>query len=159
MSNFQDVGAFHLKFDLPHHGDGVAPHLLDVDAFRFRVAFMLEELAEYAEAQGAKRLAVSLASIASHVDLIVPELDEGNLPDALDALVDLSYIVLGSAHLGRLPFDEAWAEVQRANMTKERASGADDPRSKRGHQLDVVKPSDFAAPDHRPALRAAGWRG
>jgi hypothetical protein len=40
-------------------------------------------------------------------------------------------------------------------MTKVRASGADDPLSKRQHAADVVKPPGFRKPDHRPALSRA----
>lgn len=117
------MAKFHRRFGLPAAGDG-PPTLLTDDVWAFRKKFLLEELDEACEAH-----------------------DAGDLAGFLDALVDLVYVALGTAHLGRLPFDEAFAEVQRANLSKVRAAGADDPRSKRGHALDVVKPPGFVPPD------------
>ncbi len=127
-----DVGDFHRRFELPHSGDGRPPELIKADVLAFRVKFMTEELLEFEGAHA-----------------------EGNIADAADALADLVYVALGTAHLMGVPFDDVWREVQRANMTKVRALGADDPRSKRSHALDVVKPADFRPPDHRPALERA----
>ncbi len=124
MTCFSDVGLFHKKFSLPHLGDGSPPRLLSPDEFSFRYEFLKEELTELLEAHS-----------------------RGDLAGFLDGLVDLVYVACGTAHLAGLPFDEAWAEVQRANMQKIRASGADDPRSLRKHALDVVKGPDFVPPD------------
>lgn len=124
MSFFTDVGEFHRAFDLPHSADGKPPTALTSDDLAFRIAFMMEELTEFTRA-------------ASQHDLA----------GMLDALVDLVYVACGTAHLKRLPFDEAWAAVHAANMRKVRAESADDPRSKRGHSLDVVKPIGWVAPD------------
>jgi dCMP deaminase len=123
MSYFRDVGEFNRKFDLPMCGDG-PPTLLDEDLLLFRTKFMVEELQEFRDA-----------------------CSSGNLPEAADALVDLVYVALGTAHMMRVPFDECWIEVQRANMQKVRANGANDPKSKRKHQLDVVKPEGWQPPD------------
>jgi hypothetical protein len=79
-----------------------------------------------------------------------------SLEDAADALADLVYVALGTAHLMGLPFNAVWDEVQRANMMKERATGADDPRSKRGHGFDVVKPEGFRPPNHTGIIALAG---
>ena len=156
MTNFEDVGAFHAKFGLPHVGD-TAPRQLDRDAIRFRVKFMIEELAEYCSASGMRSVSNLLRDVEKNVDchsLISATDEEG----ALDALVDLCYVAMGTAHLAGLPFDEAWAEVQRANMAKERATSEGDARSTRHHPLDVVKPSGWVAPDHAPAIAAAKAR-
>lgn len=156
-SNFRDVGDFHEKFGIPHAGN-TAPTALAADVLCFRVGFMIEELAEFCEATG-------LGDVHDELKKIIAGLRSGrhkpslagatDLVGALDALGDLNYVSLGTAHLMGLPFDEAWAEIQRANMSKERATGADDPRSKRGHALDVVKPEGWKAPDHEPAITAA----
>ena len=168
MSLFDDVGEFHKKMGLPtvhpYLKDNEPPHLLDQEVgleasramafyfneklhsvlnigdaldglFTYRTKFMLEELLEFADAQY-----------------------RADLPAAADALVDLVYVALGTAHLMGLPFDELWRTVQLANLQKERATGADDPRSKRGHHLDVVKPVGWQAPDHVPVLLAHGWK-
>ena len=128
MSFFDDVVAFHAKFELDH--PGVAPPSLpDLDTYFYRRNFLLEELFELERAHAA-----------------------GNLSEFADALVDLIYVALGTASLAGLPFNEHWAEVQRANMTKERAASSSDPRSKRKHHLDVVKPAGWTAPNHEPIL-------
>lgn len=128
---FQDVGDFHRKFDLPSFPE-VGPAFIDGSAFEFRYKFLEEELAELLEAY-----------------------NDRDLAKVLDALVDLVYVALGTAHLFGLPFNEAWAAVQRANLQKERAASASDPRSKRGHQLDVVKPAGWQPPDIGAVIRAA----
>lgn len=131
MTYFDDVGTFHAKFGLPT-SQTAKPAILDDDVRTFRIKFMMEELNEFV--------------VASMKD---------DLAAAADALADLVYVALGTAHLMGLPFDEIWAEVQRVNMTKVRVSGANDPRSKRGHALDVVKGPGFVPPDHVRALAKA----
>lgn len=126
---FKDVGDFHRKFDLPAYPSTEGPTFLDKEAFDFRVKFMHEELIEF---------------IADHA--------AGDMAGAADALADLVWVALGTAHMMRIPFDDIWAEVVRANMEKVRATGDGDPRSKRGSRLDVVKPEGWQAPDHRKAL-------
>jgi predicted HAD superfamily Cof-like phosphohydrolase len=63
---------------------------------------------------------------------------------ALDALVDIVYIALGTAWLFNLPFDKAWNEVQKANMSKIRAKSKS---KKRGTAFDVIKPKGWEAPN------------
>lgn len=125
---YRDVGDFHRRFGLDAHPEA-PPRLLGVDAFGFRFRFLEEELRELAEAHAA-----------------------GDLAGAADALVDLVYVALGTAHLMGLDWNAHYAAVHAANMLKERASSAADPRSKRGHALDVVKPEGWAPPDHRQIL-------
>lgn len=122
-SNFEDVGDFFTKFDLPKYGDA-APRLLDQDLLNFRVRFMMEELEEFQTA-----------------------CEKEDLAKAVDALVDLCYVALGTAHMMHAPFDECWAAVQRANMKKVRAESAADARSTRKHRFDVVKPDGWEPPD------------
>jgi hypothetical protein len=132
MTQYDDVGAFHSKFGLPHRGDGSPPALLDQDTNAFRYKFMHEELDEYKKAW-----------------------EEKDLAGAADALVDLCYVLMGTAQMMSLPFDECFAAVHKANMTKVRASGSDDPLSTRGHRLDVVKGPDFRPPDLGPIIEDA----
>lgn len=145
-TNFEDVGEFHERFEVPHLGEGKAPHALVADQFAYRFKFMLEELAEYAEAHDAPGIAVAVRElrerIDAHVEVYPPNPNRVNLAAALDALVDLGYVALGTAHFHHFPYDAAWAEVQRANMTKERG-----PTAKRGHALDVRKPIGFNPPN------------
>jgi predicted HAD superfamily Cof-like phosphohydrolase len=127
--SFQDVKAFHLRFGLP---TPQVPALLDHDAHHFRLGFMNEELREYVEA-----------------------FEAGDLAKAADSLVDLDYVVLGTAVMMGLPWEELFAEVHAANMRKVRAEGGDDPRSTRSHRLDVVKPKGWRPPDVEGVLRRA----
>jgi predicted HAD superfamily Cof-like phosphohydrolase len=128
--DFDSVTAFHRKFGLPARSE---PGFLDDDAADFRVKFMEEELEEFRVA-----------------------LEEGDLPGAADALVDLNYVSLGTAVMMGLPWPELFAEVQRANMAKERAA-PDGSDSARGSALDVVKPDGWRAPDIAGVLAEAGW--
>jgi predicted HAD superfamily Cof-like phosphohydrolase len=123
-SNFRSVGKFHQKFGLPVSGDGVMPRRLDDETFLYRYQHLQEELIELLTAHRAH-------------DLI----------KVADALADLVYVALGTAHFYGIPFDEVFAEVQRANMEKERATGSGDPRTKRGSHFDVVKPQGWRPPN------------
>ena len=118
---FDLVGEFHRKFDLPHAGE-TAPRLLSEQEAKFRFTFLMEETTELFEAHA-----------------------EGDIAGCADALVDLVYVALGTAHMMGVPFDDVFAEVQRANMTKQRAQSADE--SKRGSALDVIKPKGWVGPD------------
>ena len=119
MGLYEDIKEFHEKFELIYDGQ---PRALPTDLYDFRAKFMTEELTEYMTAYL-----------------------EGRLADQLDSLVDLVYVVLGTAYLQGFDFNEAWRRVHEANMRKVRALKADD--SKRGSTYDVVKPEDWLKPD------------
>jgi len=120
-----DVRVFHQKFGIPM---ALAPSFLDVRTRNYRVDFMQEELDEFYDACEKKDLA-----------------------GAADALVDLVYVAHGTALMMGLPWQKIWDEVQRANMSKERAK-ADGSNSKRRTGLDIVKPKGWVGPDHSKAL-------
>jgi predicted HAD superfamily Cof-like phosphohydrolase len=153
QSYFADVADFHARFGFASERDLAPPAPLSADMVAYRGKFMLEELAEWFDAQGANHIATRLRAI---MKLITAMLEAGDLNDApasgmangLDALVDLCYVAMGTAHFGRLPFDPAWAEVQRANMLK--VPGV----TKRGHALDVTKPPGWRGPEHGPLIEA-----
>ncbi len=136
MSNFDDVGKFHKKFGLHHSpltgqiADNKRKKPLDLDSrtIAFRLAFLEEELQELKTAYDAN----DTAGIA-------------------DALVDLVYVAMGTAHLHNLPWQDLWEEVQRSNMEKERAQSS--VQSKRGSALDVIKPEGWQPPDIKSILR------
>lgn len=117
--SFMDVNTFHRKFELFYDGP---PRQLPEDIKDLRVNFLQEELDEYKEAVQA-----------------------GDLTKQFDALIDLVYVAMGNAQLQGFPWVPGWKEVHRANMSKVRASTAEE--SKRGHSFDVVKPADFVPPD------------
>jgi predicted HAD superfamily Cof-like phosphohydrolase len=72
------------------------------------------------------------------------------------AVVQVGYFAMGTAALCGLPWQAGWDEVQRANMSKERAL-PDGSNSARFSKYDVVKPEGWKAPDHVPILKTCGW--
>ena len=133
FSNFDDVGAFHQKFGLPNSNEGIERRPLDYETYEFRRDFLLEEVREFIEA-----------------------FETDDQAGMADALIDLVYVAMGTAHLMGLPWQVLWNEVQRANMTKQRAS-EDGSDSKRGNSLDVVKPPGWTPPDIEGILERH-WR-
>jgi predicted HAD superfamily Cof-like phosphohydrolase len=115
----KDIDSFHKKFGFAKNEKVSIPD--DNELVNFRTSFLAEEFAEYTNAITKKDAAA-----------------------ALDALVDIVYIALGTAWLFNLPFDKAWKEVQKANMSKIRAKSKS---KKRGTKFDVVKPKDWKAPN------------
>jgi predicted HAD superfamily Cof-like phosphohydrolase len=131
MSFFQDVGDFHEKMGLPVTGKTPMRMLAHAD-FRFRTNFLFEELREFCEAYA-----------------------ENDLAKATDALVDLVYVAIGTAHLMGVPFDQAWAEVQRANMEKRRWREGDPIKPRNLNvSLETVKPDGWKPPDIRAVLES-----
>lgn len=78
----------------------------------------------------------------------------GDLLEVADALVDMVYIIKGTAAaLGMADaWPAMWAEVHRANMSKRLATSAD--MSKRGLVGDVFKPDGWTPPDIAGALHS-----
>jgi predicted HAD superfamily Cof-like phosphohydrolase len=112
----KDIKEFHEKFGLRYDG---LPRELSAPVTMFRASFMQEELNEY--------------------------INSTALVDKLDALVDLMYVVLGTAYMhGFKDFEEAWRRVHAANMSKVRATTVD--QSKRSSKLDVIKPEGWNPP-------------
>lgn len=121
----QDVAAFHERFGIPVTGRSGPPALMDQKTLDYRVMFLREELHEF-------------------IDCCA----DGNLAGALDALVDLSWVAIGTAHYMGCPFDAAWAEVRRANMDKVGvAAGGDPNKPYRDSGPQVVKPPGWLPPD------------
>jgi predicted HAD superfamily Cof-like phosphohydrolase len=132
----QDIHNFHHRFEITYQGP---PRPLPRDLKHFRTKFMLEELCEYA---GVSPLTTKLIESAFYEHAVERPLDE-----QFDALIDIIYVALGTAHLQGFPFHEGWALVHRANMLKRRVASPQE--SKRGHAFDVVKPADWRPPDLR----------
>jgi predicted HAD superfamily Cof-like phosphohydrolase len=107
----------------------------------FRLTCLREEVIE---------LQVSLQKLTTTRD---PRETRGLMAEVLDALVDLTYFALGTVHafgLGSV-FGTAWRRVHAANMKKVRVECT----AKRGPYLDVVKPSNWQAPNHTDLIN---WR-
>jgi hypothetical protein len=160
------VGAFHENFGLPCvFGSRLPdPRHVPPDVAAFRVKFLKEEVEELE------------AAYAEH-----------DLPGVADALVDLVYVALGTAHLHGLPWGDLFDTVHAANMRKRRCTlghaylpcrdanhatehcaqrdltGKECGRperehSRRGSALDVIKPHDWEPPDLVAVLLKHGWR-
>lgn len=119
-TNFSDVGDFHRKFGLPVF-DGYE-HDVPADLLEFRESFLREELDEFSRGVAA-----------------------GDPVQMFDALLDLVYVAMGTAHVMGFPWQEGWDEVQRSNMEKVRAQ-PDGSDSKRLSAYDVVKPEGWEGP-------------
>ena len=102
--------------------------------------------------------------IVEEVGELVEAIGKGDEAETLDALVDLVYVTLGAAIALDLPFREAWAEVQAANMRKFRChvckgNGCDECED--GYRVytdgngKAVKPPDWVGPDLQPIMEAA----
>lgn len=115
MSSYDAVRQFHLK--VLGIEDTKPTFELPVE-FGQRVAFMMEEITELCEAH-AKR---DLAGVA-------------------DALADLVYVAIGTAHMMGIPFDQVFRVVHAANMRKQRGI------TKRGMVYDAIKPAGWVGPE------------
>lgn len=132
--NFANVGEFHEQFGLDSVTfNGVGQRPFPPELADFRIKFMQEELDEFIEGH-----------------------DEGNLAKMADALIDLVYVAMGTAHLLGLPWQELWNDVQRANLAKVRAS-SDGSDSKRLSAFDVIKPEGWVPPHTEAILEAYGF--
>jgi predicted HAD superfamily Cof-like phosphohydrolase len=118
-SEYQDVRDFQNKFLIPMP---TQPTLMNDELYQFRAGFLEEEVEEFKSAHTA-----------------------GDLHGAADALVDLAYVLYGTALLMGLPWRDLWERVHAANMMKVRAQNASE--SKRGSHYDVIKPKGWKAPD------------
>lgn len=123
-SYFIDVCNFHKKFGFKKVNK---PSLLKKDLYNFRYKFLLEELQEFKIAH-----------------------ENNDLIEMSDALVDLVYVVLGTAYHMGLPFDDLWKEVHTANMLKKRCINKLD--SKRKSKFDIIKPKGWKHPNLKKIL-------
>ena len=89
-------------------------------AFDQRIAFLLEEIEE-------------LGLAYCNNDLV----------GVADALADLVYVAVGTAHMMGIPFDEVFKVVHAANMQKMRGI------TKRGMAYDAVKPEGWVGPEEQ----------
>lgn len=117
----QDLGEFNRRYGLLDFQNEPAHLSLRLQAERFW--YLLEEAKEFRDATTLELMA--------------------------DALIDIVYIAKGTARMMGLPWEELWADVQRANMEKKLAMTA---RSTR----DVVKPPGWVPPRGHQILEDSG---
>jgi predicted HAD superfamily Cof-like phosphohydrolase len=154
----RDVGAFQAKFGLDGVEAAQPGFILDNKLQGFRLNFLLEELMEYAEAVGFELVQKGDELVFAPAT----ETQARSLVGALDALVDLQYVLTGNVRFHgfavvrydpilsqTLPvFDSAWYRVHAANMRKVRSNGT----GKRGSTFDVVKPEGWVPPNLKDLL-------
>ena len=115
MSKFtNDINKFFTKYKIGYKG---GPRNLKYEISTARYRHQLEETHELGEA-----------------------FNKNDKEGVLDALVDIVYIALGTAHLMGFDFDEAWKRVHKANMKKVRMKTERSP-------IDIVKPIGWKPPD------------
>ena len=100
------------------------PQLLVEHRFQFAKKFLQEELHEFEVAQ-----------------------KDGDLPESVDALIDLIYVALGRLVEMGVPPGPVFDEVHQKNMLKYKGE------TKRGHKTDAAKPADWTPPDHSWLLK------
>lgn len=140
------VREFHFKFGHPVAWRADQP--IDAEVIRFRLRLIAEEFVELLDAcldheknegsTGEKWRAF----IANAVIKV-------NLPELVDALADLEYVIEGTRATLGINGRPIMEEVHRANMAKI-ANGPDGK---------PVKPEGWTPPDIERVLRAQGWRG
>lgn len=67
--------------------------------------------------------------------------DNNDIVGVADALADLVYFAMGFAWKMRIPFDQVWAIVHKANMRKKRGL------THRGMLTDAAKPEGWVGPE------------
>jgi len=139
---YKDVAAFHEKFGLLPTDHSYGYHEIDSEQQRFRIKFMIEELLEYCAAVGFKPAITPSGQVYLLTDRASDGLDPAK---ALDSLVDLCYVALGTAYVHDFQlFDTAWQRVHKANMAKVLVTSK--AQSARGYKGDVVKPLGWEHP-------------
>jgi predicted HAD superfamily Cof-like phosphohydrolase len=116
LSWVKDIRLMHEKF-------GVDKAFMDGNLLRFRQRFLEEELKEFDKA-------------------ITNKDPEG----AVDALIDLCVVAIGTLDIGKVDSNKAWDEVLDKNMKKE--PGENSSRYGSGG-FDLIKPEGWVPPNHK----------
>ena len=148
------VRAFHKKFG---HPVNQKPHVPEEAQVRFRLALIAEEFAELVGA------ALTLSpEDRSFLDAIRTEVVGASrvrvdLPEFVDALADLEYVIEGTRAVFGVDGAPIMTEVHRANMDKDAVFVEAADSAKRGERIKPVKPLGWRPPAIREALLEQGW--
>ncbi len=172
------VREFHAKFGHPVRTTPAVPRDEEV---RFRLSLIAEEFIELLEAcvdtssperskweQLGQAASVAIREVINGAPLAV------DLPEAYDALLDIAYVVEGTHAVFGTTAEPGFAEVQRANMSKDPvyvrvkdcshagrsigAGGGDEDAEEPDPKAKPRKPADWTPPDVRAVLVKQGWR-
>jgi predicted HAD superfamily Cof-like phosphohydrolase len=141
MTMIEDVADFHRKFGVPVE---TVPKVPELERLELRERLITEEYAELMQAMGyAEHFSDMGAGWVRYSE------SKTSLPDVADAIADLIYVLIGTAHECGIPLQAVWDRVQAANMAK---CPPEVPGAK------IAKPPGWVAPDVEGALREAGWK-
>lgn len=113
----QDVEAFHRATDTPV---SMYPKIVE-ERHNLRLRLVTEEFAEF-----------------------VTTLCTRDLVGVADAIADLIYVLVGTAHEFGIPLEAVWEEVQRSNMAKVDAMTG---KVRRREDGKILKPDGWTPPD------------
>lgn len=122
-NHYSDVGEFHRKFNIPVYDPRKPCAFPAPEISEYRLKFLKEEVSEFEKAVA-----------------------EGNLIEAVDAIADIVYVALGTAHYFNMPFQAVWAEVQRSNMDRVLCTRENCPPDKQYRADMVIKPPGWKPP-------------
>lgn len=122
------------------------PHIIDDDRVRLRAALIAEEFFETLEAMFECSFAGPRDRVMARIQDEQPRV---SMPDMVDGLADLDYVIEGTRLEFGIDCEPIADEVHRANMAK-----VGGPKSPTGKQL---KPEGWTPPDIDGELRKQGW--
>lgn len=122
----QLVRDFHLKYNQPIR---MVPGMPTKDVEIFRQDLLRQEYRELNQA-----------------------IERNDLEQIYDGILDMLYVLIGTAHVYGLPLNQGMQSVHNANMQKLHATG-DSQCNK------PIKPPGWKPPNLREVLKANGWRG
>jgi predicted HAD superfamily Cof-like phosphohydrolase len=117
-TGFEHVREFHETFGHPIHEKPTVP---DADNIKLRLALILEEFTELAEAcvnDNGKKLLNTLEQAMQEVRALQEKDLDVDVVAVADALTDINYVTYGAGHCFGVDLDACMLEVQRANMSK-----------------------------------------
>jgi len=122
----KQVLEFHKKFNIPHRDHLSIP---EQDELLFRSSLIVEEVGEFIKASS-----------------------QENIHDMADALVDILYVVYGTANTLGLDLEPVFDEIHRSNMTKsQKATGNTKTWYKK---FKAIKGSEYSSPELFEILKA-----
>jgi hypothetical protein len=114
------------------------------DIHQMHVKYGVHAVVDQFDAEKLKRF------LEFRINFLQEELDElktaDNADDAVDALIDLCVIAIGTLDLFKVDSHKAWVEVYKANMAK--SVGVKESRPNPLGLPDLIKPEGWQAPTH-----------